>query len=409
MNEVLGNTLMITGFVFVMMLVIEYVNVLSAGRWGSSLAGNRWGQYLLAAALGAVPGCLGVFAVVAMFSHRVIGLGAVITAMIATSGDEAFVMLAVMPREAIVLAAILVLVGIAAGVFTDSMAGRVRFLERLSCDGLQVHRGHEGVVFSRAGILAQWRNCTPARGILAAALALLVAGIVTGLFTTHFHNCALAGREAVCEHHTHAAHEPGGHDHTHDPARGDHGPGHDPDQAGHVHHHDDACAEHGHVHDAEGGGWDWIRVTLLVTSLLALLIVVTVPDHFLDEHLWRHIAMRHLPRIFLWTLGAIVVLYLVTTRLHVDLALAMVRGRWFVLLVACLLGVIPQSGPHLIFVTMFVAGYVPFSILLASSIVQDGHGMLPLLAYSRRMFLLIKAINLIFGLAVGAAALAAGI
>ena len=32
-----------------------------------------------------------------MYSHRVLSLGAVVTAMIATSGDEAFVMLAMIP------------------------------------------------------------------------------------------------------------------------------------------------------------------------------------------------------------------------------------------------------------------------------------------------------------------------
>ena len=35
--------------------------------------------------------------------------------------------------------------------------------------------------------------------------------------------------------------------------------------------------------------------------------------------------------------------------------------------------------------------------------------MLPVLAYSRRVFILIKIINLMFGLLVGAAAMAAGI
>ena len=44
---------MITGFVLVMMLVVEYLNVLSRGRIPVRLAERRWRQYLLAAALGA--------------------------------------------------------------------------------------------------------------------------------------------------------------------------------------------------------------------------------------------------------------------------------------------------------------------------------------------------------------------
>ena len=71
------------------------------------------------------------------------------------------------------------------------------------------------------------------------------------------------------------------------------------------------------------------------------------------------------------------------------------------MLIAGLLGMIPESGPHMVFVTLFAGGYLPFGILLASSIVQDGHGALPLLAESQKSFILAKVINLVIGLAVG--------
>jgi hypothetical protein len=101
-------------------------------------------------------------------------------------------------------------------------------------------------------------------------------------------------------------------------------------------------------------------------------------------------------------------MYLLLDRAHFDAAGAVERGKWIVLAVACLIGLIPESGPHLVFVMLFARGEIPFSILLASSIVQDGHGMLPMLAQSRRTFVTVKAINFVVGLAVGAAALAFG-
>ena len=52
--EVFNHTLMITGFVFVMMLVIEYMNVLTNGAWRQRLATARAGQYLFAALMGFV-------------------------------------------------------------------------------------------------------------------------------------------------------------------------------------------------------------------------------------------------------------------------------------------------------------------------------------------------------------------
>jgi len=61
-----------------------------------------------------------------------------------------------------------------------------------------------------------------------------------------------------------------------------------------------------------------------------------------------------------------------------------------------------------VFVTLYAQGSIPLSILLASSIVQDGHGMLPMLADSRRKFVVIKAINFAAGLLIGTVALALG-
>ncbi|MCK5099665.1 MAG: hypothetical protein KAR45_16265, partial [Desulfobacteraceae bacterium] len=50
---------------------------------------------------------------------------------------------------------------------------------------------------------------------------------------------------------------------------------------------------------------------------------------------------------------------------------------------------------------MFSQGLIPFSVLFTTSFIQDGHGMLPLLSYSVRDAILVKAFNLVFGLAVG--------
>jgi len=64
-------------------------------------------------------------------------------------------------------------------------------------------------------------------------------------------------------------------------------------------------------------------------------------------------------------------------------------------------GIIPESGPHLVFVTLFSQGTIPFAILLANSIVQDGHGTLPLLAVSARAFIWLKVVNIVIGLVLG--------
>jgi len=334
---IVGKTLTITWFVAVMMILVEYGNVLSVDRLRSALCGSRWTQYLVAALLGAVPGCLGAFVVVALFIHRSVRLGAVVACMIATSGDEAFVMLAIFPREALVMTLSLVVIGIAAGLLTDMAIGSPSPQD--SCGEMVVHdEADQCRCFDRATILAELRRPSAARGTLVITTALFLLGILSG-------------------------------------------------QAG-------------------PPDWGWVRVTLLSLSFLALFVVATVPEHFIEEHLWRHVVMRHVPRIFLWTLGSMAIVELLHTSFG---SMALLQGnRWPVLLGAAVLGLIPESGPHLVVVMLYSDGNVPLSILMASSIVQDGHGMLPLLADSWRAFLKVKAINLVAGLLVASVMLLAG-
>jgi hypothetical protein len=146
-------------------------------------------------------------------------------------------------------------------------------------------------------------------------------------------------------------------------------------------------------------GWGWEKITLLAGSLFLLFVFLTVPEHFLKEHLYNHIIKKHLLRILLWSWGAFIVLYFVQT--EQLLGTLVENNPYLILLAAVLIGIIPESGPHLVFVTLFSQQLIPFSILLASSIVQDGHGMLPVLAESRKDFFLIKGISVLIGLVIG--------
>jgi len=288
--------------------------------------------------IGIIPGCLGAFVVVAMYSHGIITLGAVVAAMVATSGDEAYVMLAMIPKQALLIFGILFVVGILAGILTDIFISKSKIGKTQYCKKLELHDIESCNCFPRSMILQQWKECTPSRGILAFILILFIVAFFLGEI----------------------------------------GP----------------------------PAWNWIRITFLVVTSIALFIVTTAPDHFLEEHLWQHVVKKHVPQIFLWTLGALIVMYVLTEHFHLESTIH--EGKWIVLLVACLVGLIPESGPHLIFVTFYMQGTIPLSILLASSIVQDGHGMLPMLAHSKRSFLGIKIINFMIGFLVGILAMFMG-
>jgi len=381
------HALIITGFVMAMMLLLEYVNVMTRGRADAALSRSPRGQILLGTLLGALPGCLGAYATVSLFIHRVLSLGAVVATMIATSGDEAFVMLALFPRQAMLLFALLAIIGLCTGLLVDLVSPSRRSNRAESPLRYRAHHDDEPrcVCFSFAEFVAQWRACKPHRGLLTLMLLLFLTGVLSGR-TGHQHltgdDLLVDPIEATADEHLEVEAEHAGHAHLH----ADDAPLPATDVAEHDH------AEHGEA-------WSWVRISLLLAGLTALFIVASVPDHFLEEHLWNHLVRVHVWRIFLWTLGALLVVEVALPWLHMDGIIQ--QQPYIVLIFACLLGLIPQSGPHLIFVSLFASGAIPFTTLLASCIVQDGHGMIPLLAHSRRDFITVKLINLVVGLSIG--------
>jgi hypothetical protein len=127
------NALMITFFVFVMMLAVDFVDMVSKKRLSDIMKGGRLRQYTLASFLGSTPGCLGAFMNVSPYVHGMISFGAIAGGMIATSGDEAFVMLARFPGTALLLFSLLFLAGIIFAWLSDKIIQKTKFLPCEPC------------------------------------------------------------------------------------------------------------------------------------------------------------------------------------------------------------------------------------------------------------------------------------
>ncbi len=330
---VLRQTFLITGFVFIMMLVIEYINVQTKGLWQTQLLGNKWKQYIFAALLGVIPGCLGAFTAVSLFSHRLISFGAIVTTMIATSGDEAFVMFAMFPQKALLLTTIIFGISIIAGYVADRIPCSNKFMIRFSNSEFPLHEEDQCKCFQKDKFLTNIIKPSIYRVVLMILIISLIIAIATGI---------LAAKAEM-----------------------------------------------------------WIKISLILAIMFSLFIVISVPEHFLKEHLWDHIVKIHIPKIFLWTFGTLLVVHILLN--FIDIESWISDNVLIMLLLAVFIGIIPESGPHLIFVTLYAGGMIPFSILLASSISQDGHGSLPLLAESKSGFLYVKTANMIVAFIVGLA------
>ncbi len=340
--DVLRNSVLITGLVMIMMLMIEYVNIHSHGKWFSRLHQNRFGQVVLGAGLGIIPGCMGGFAAVSMYSHKLLSFGALIAMMIASSGDEAFVMLAMIPKEALLLMGVLFAIAILVGWLVDRFSKPNVKAQHEGCeDGYQIHEEdhHDKTHTPEKASFRNMRHASAERIALLLGVILFIVALAFGMLE-------------------------------------------------HEHEHEEAVHTQLNIFDEY-----WMNLIFAVVSLFVVWFIATAPEHVVKEHLWEHIIRKHFLSIFLWTFGA---LFVIQVGLHYfDIETLISNNITWMILLAVLVGIIPESGPHLLFVTLFATGTVPFSVLLASSISQDGHASLPLLAESKRSFLKAKIVNAI--------------
>ncbi len=276
LSDVLIDSVSIALFVLLMMVLVDYTNVKTQGRLNALLKDSyKWKQYIVGSFLGTIPGDFGSFAGVSLYMHGIISYGTIAGLMIASAGDEAFVMLAMFPKTAVLLFAVLFVIGIFSGRLIDYTVLKFKIPNSAGCEVVQYHQDEKSY------------------------------------------------------------------------------------------------------------------------------------KHYIKEHIWKHIIKKHFWKIFLWTFGALLLIEI--SKNYLNLESLTTQYIWLVLLLSVLIGIIPESGPHLIFVTMFAQGLIPFSILLASSIVQDGHGMLPMLSFSVKDSISIKIFNVLIGLIIGSVLMLLGL
>ena len=179
--DVLRNSFLITGLVITMMLMIEFINIHSGGRLFSKLLKHRFGQVVLGAGLGIIPGCVGGFATVSMYSHKLLSFGALIAMMIATSGDEAFMMLAMIPKNALILCAALFVVAVLVGWIVDLLTKKGS--KDTYCDeGFQLHdEHHHGNPVHEKSTLRNLRHASAERIALLLGVVIFIIALAFGL------------------------------------------------------------------------------------------------------------------------------------------------------------------------------------------------------------------------------------
>lgn len=342
-DSILGAVL-ISGLVVIMMMMVECLNIQTRGSVFSRLKKHPAGQVMISALLGIIPGCMGGFASVSLYAHGMFSFGALVAMMIASSGDEAFAMLAMFPETSLKIFAILLAIAVASGLAIDFIFKKWNIstpYAKIECKEMTVH---EEDIHSHHHNEDDKRHFGWKRIIMIIGVTAFIAALSTGLLEHDGEEAEkISGLNLLDE--------------------------------------------------------SWMNILFAILSIGVLVVLVFANDHFINEHLFEHVICRHLPRIFAWTTGVLLLLGVLTN--FFDISSWISGNTVLMILLAAAIGIIPESGPHLIFVTLFASGMIPMPVLIASCISQDGHASLPLLAESRADFIRAKAINFIIAVAAG--------
>ena len=408
LTDTLRNSVLITGIVIIMMMMIESFNIESHGRLFSKVKGSSLRQVILASVLGSIPGCIGGFATVSLYSRRLLSFGALTAMMIASSGDEAFVMLAMMPDRALWIFAILFAVAVFSGVAIDRITKTCHPEQSANCHPERSEGSAEDANPDSSLPLRMTsrplRMTAPQTGMTTQPPGMTAPQ--TGM-TAKGKEGPMAEKDGTNpepERQTDPAEKPGGQD---------------TERrsltwrrivltaviilfavalaAGWMEH-DHAVPETGKIRLDLLSEW-WMNLIFAILCIVMLIILCFRSDRFIKETLWHHVLQKHLPNIFAWTFGVLLLIGILSE--YIDLDRWVSDNTALMILLAVAIGIIPESGPHLIFVTMYASGIVPLPVLLASSISQDGHSSLPLLAEDKRSFVYAKLLNCIIALIVG--------
>lgn len=382
--EILKNSVYITGLVIIMMLIIEYINVATKGQRLNSIQKSPAKQALLGAALGLIPGCMGGFVAVSLFSHNVFNFGGLVAAMISDTGDETFVMFAAMPGYAALIKLLTFVLATVAGFAINAFMSRRNTVSKHFDHNLEIHSLHgHNTEKATSNIWYNIKHLSPVRAAVLSGIAVFMLSLGLGLLE-HKHSA----EEMTCIHANEISIDEHLHEHDHD---------HDHDHA----HHSHEAHSHGNIFSER-----WLNILFIFVAGAAFLTVLSVTEHFLKEHVLQHVIYKHLLRVFTWTSGSLLFIYLLGMFVHYDEWIN--DNHLIMLFIALTIGLIPESGPHIVFISLFIEGNIPFSILLANSLVQNGHSGLPLLAESKKSFVKMKIIAVATGLIAGLTGYVAG-
>jgi hypothetical protein len=371
-------------WVALMLIIFGYIEYATKGRIvGSIRRGRRW-QPLIGAFLGVTPGCGGAIFVMPLFVNGTVTFGTVIATLVATMGDSSWVIIAGLPKDALLIHTILFVSGIIVGYIVDWLKIGINLvrpgkeIEETSRRLGQQYAQAENSSFHPEAFKYEHLESTEQVDILHAAshvhpdsisynlthnfyMVIWIAFSI-GFIISFFTQLQIAAPEQV---------------------------------------------------DAIFGGFPIYNVVGVVGTLLCIIWMV-LSDKFLRDDTYEQVeekleSMRETlihsaeetAFVVAWVTAAYIVFELFLYLTNIDLAYIVNRAGIISVIAAAAIGLIPGCGPQIITTSLYIKGVIPFAAVISNALSQDGDALFPLLSLHRKSALYATIITTIPAIIIG--------
>lgn len=281
-------------------------------------------EVLLAAGLGALPGCGGAIIVVTQFTRGFTSFGAVVAVLTSTMGDAAFLLLAQRPTDALLVIAISVVVGTLSGLIVNLIHGDLKQAllpdkasNQAALCGPEPHATRKNILtlsvrfwkviigpaLIGAVLVALQYDLNQLLGLPEMTIELVFAAITLTILVLWSVTSDLSGYSSITSEEPTTRHE------------------------------------------------GWLNKSVLDTQFVTG-----------------------------WVVLAFLAFELPVSLLGIDLAAIFQSWSGMVILAAIVIGFLPGCGPQIVVTTLYINGAVPFSAQLGNAISNDGDALFPAIA-----------------------------
>ncbi|SHK15126.1 putative manganese transporter [Paramaledivibacter caminithermalis] len=385
-------------FVGAVLLLFGYIDYKKSGEFVRKIEQSKKWQPVLGAFLGLTPGCGGAIFVMPLFVKGKVSFGTVVSTLIATMGDSAFVIISTLPFHYLLVSILSFIAAIITGYIVDYYKVGDKLLARMK----RLPKEDLQKIHKKADHMTQNYECSNLKG---------------------------CKDELIC----HIGHDEGD----------------EIDLA--LHHKVKGHQEYnslGYRFTHEGYRVYWLMISIGLILGIALLFQVDVNSLFIpnlgvvigiggtlfsimlmimgrkflqdETHEEAELKVMSLKETIIHSAQetAFVSTWVYVAYLIYELSIFGLGGGNYVageaimtgvmtsaglmaVIIGALIGLIPGCGPQVIFVALFTKGMIPFAALLANAISQDGDALFPLLAIDRRSSLWATVITTIPAIILG--------